>query len=191
MKTLNVAMWGMVLTLLALSVSSCSIELFNDDTTIRPSTFGPYTSDQGEPKGSRNNPFEIGTATIVGGWSVTVTSVTRNATAMIMAMDSFASAPEPGKEFLLIDITGIYLGEGSSFPGTDLTFKVVGSAGNTFSKTCSYSINSFSDNEETFTNGSITGSECFIVDSNQVEGATISIQSGISQEERVFVKSDK
>ena len=79
------------------------------------------------------------------------------------------------------------MGEESSEPSSDLRFKIVGGRGNTFSKSCSYSVDTFDQNEETFTGATVTGDLCFTVDANQIVGATVSIQGDYSSQDRKFV----
>lgn len=183
-------MWKIVaLSLIMLSGSGCS-PLSDESTTIKPSSLSSFSADTNAEVGSRNNPIALGDVAIVNDWQVQITSVNKNALKLVMDSDDYASPPASNQRFVLFNISATYIGEESGDPRSELQFKIVGNRGNTFSKSCSYSVNTFEENEETFTGATVTGDLCFSVDANQISGATISIQADYSSQERKFVLID-
>jgi hypothetical protein len=171
------------------SFSGCAA--VNDgSTTIKPSTLSTFSVDEDAEAGSRNNPIALGDVAVINDWQVQILSVDKNALKFVMDSDEYASPPAINERFVLFKIKATYIGEDSGEPSSDLRFKIVGGGGNTFSKSCSYSLNTFDQNEETFTGASVTGDLCFIVDANQIDGATISIQGDYSSQGRQFVLID-
>ena len=162
----------------------------NGITTIKPSPLISYSADPNSEVGSRNNPITLGDIAFVDDWEVQIISVNKNALKLVMDNDEYASPPTSNERFVLFKIKATYVGEESGEPSSDLRFKIVGGGGNTFSKSCSYSLNTFDQNEEAFTGATVTGDICFIVDANQIDGATISIQGDYSSQGRQFVLID-
>lgn len=113
-------------------------------------------------------------------------SVNTDAKQYVLKTDPYSSAPLSSERFLLINVRATYIGEESGEPSSDLRFKIVGSGGNTFTKSCGLYSDTFDNNGETFSGASVSGSLCFTVDSNQVSGGTVSIQGDYSAEDRKF-----
>ena len=162
----------------------------NGITTIKPSPLSIYSADPNSEVGSRNNPIGLGDVAVINDWQVQIISVNKDALKFVMNSDEYASPPASNERFVLFKIKATYIGEDSGEPSSDLRFKVVGGGGNTFSKSCSYSLNTFDQNEEAFTGATVIGDICFIVDANQIDGATISIQGDYSSQGRQFVLID-
>lgn len=156
-------------------------------TTITASPLSTFSADPNAELGSRNRPIALGGVAIVNDWEVQITSVNKDALKQVLDSDGYASPPASNERFVLFNIKATYLGEESGVPSSDLRFKIVGSLGNAFSKPCSYSMNTFDDNEEAFTGATVTGDLCFIVAANQIDGATISIQGEYASQDRKFV----
>ena len=159
-------------------------------TTIKPSPFASYSPDPNSEVGSRNNPISLGDEVTTEDWVVQVTNVNKNAYQSVKKEDSFDSPPMPNEKFVLFTVKATYTGEESGEPNGDLRFKIVGSKGNTFTNSCGFSTDTFQYNGETFTGASVTGNLCFVVDADQIDGATISIQAGYSTDVRKFVSID-
>ena len=159
-------------------------------TTIKPSPFTSYSPDPNSEVGSRNNPISLGDEVTIEDWVVQVTNVNKSAYQSVKKEDSFDSPPMPNEKFVLFTVKATYTGEESGEPNSDLRFKIVGSKGNTFSNSCGFSRDTFQYNGETFTGASVTGNLCFVVDADQIDGATISIQAGYSTDVRKFVSID-
>ncbi len=174
------------ITILILGLSGCSA-LKDGSTTIKPSQLSSYSPDLDAELGSRNNPIPLGDEVQINDWQVEVLSVNKDASKFVSSLDEYANPPSVGEQFLLISIRATYLGSESGEPSSDLRFKIVGSKGNTFSKSCGYAADTFAQNEETFTGASVLGNLCFVVDANQINGATVSIQGNYSSQDRRFV----
>ncbi len=159
-------------------------------TTIEPSTMGDYSEDPDSELGSRSNPISLGTPVEVNDWKVQVESVNKDAAKVVLASDPYTSKPSTKERYVLLNLKATYLGEESGEPSSDLRFKIVGSKGNTFAQSCGYSSDSFDNNGETFQGASVKGTLCFTVDANQISGATVSVQSDYSGDDRKFISLD-
>ena len=172
--------------LVILGCTACS-EVNSGVTTIKPSPFSTYSEDPNSDLGSRNNPIALGKPVLVNDWQVQVISVNKDATKIVLNADPYTSPPSSNERFLILKIRAVYVGNESSEPSSDLTFKIVGSRGNSFSKSCGYSVDTFDNNGETFPGASVEGNLCFAVETNQIDGATVSIQGGFAADDRKFV----
>lgn len=164
--------------------------LENGTTTIKPLPLSSYSADPSLELGSRNNPFALGNSVDINEWKVQVINVNKDALQLVMATDDYASPPKLNVKYVLFNIKATYFGGMSGEPSSDLRFKIVGSSGNTFTQSCGYYVDTFSNNGETFSGATVTGNLCFSVDSNQIDGATISIQGEFSSPERQFISVD-
>lgn len=162
----------------------------NGITTIKPSPLSSYSEDPNSEIGSRNNPIALGAPLVIGDWKVQVTSVNKDALQAVLKVDSYATRPSSSERFLMIKIMATYIGVESGEPGSDLRFKIVGSKGNTFAKSCGYFADTFRENGEAFPGATVMGNLCFTVEADQITGATLSIQEDYSSENRKFVSLD-
>jgi hypothetical protein len=180
----------LALTSLVLLVSTGCTSVNGGTTTIEPSTMGDYSEDPDSELGSRNNPIALGKPVEVNDWKIQVESVNKDALKVVMASDPYTSKPSSKERYVLLNLKATYLGEESGEPSSDLRFKIVGSKGNTFAQSCGYSSDSFDNNGETFQGASVKGTLCFTVDANQISGATVSVQSDYSGDDRKFISLD-
>jgi hypothetical protein len=176
-------------SILVLSSSGCAV-MDSGETTIKPTPLSSFSEDLNSELGSRNNPIGLGVPVTIGDWEVQVISVNKDALQTVLATDEYAMRPSAGERFLLIKVKATYIGEESGEPSSDLRFKIVGSRGNTFSKSCGYFSDTFSENGEAFPGAVVSGNLCFTVDANQITGASVSIEGGYSSETRKFVSLD-
>ncbi len=130
--------------------------------------------------GSRANPIPIGTPVEIGSWEVAVTQVNPDAADIVAAENEFNDAPAPGQSFVMIGLSGVYRGEESGTFWTDVSAKVLGNGGNTYSDRCGVIPNDISDAGETFAGASIEGSLCFKVDTAQLDGALLILEEFLS-----------
>lgn len=187
---LNIPILKLALTSLVLFVSTGCTSVNGGTTTIEPSTLGTYSEDSDSQVGSRNNPIAMGKPVKINDWKVQVESVNKDALKVVMASDPYTSKPSANERYVLVNLKATYSGAESGEPSSDLRFKIVGSKGNTFTKSCGYSADSFDNNGETFPGASVEGTLCFTVDANQISGATISVQGDYSAEDRKFLSLD-
>jgi hypothetical protein len=157
------------------------------DTTETPDTTEAEEPAPSGEVGTRENPIPLGTEVQIGGWTVKVTGLTRDATAAMMEANQFNDEPAAGQEYVLVDLAATYTGEESGTFWLDVGGTLLGSAGNTFDRT-GISPSSISDAGETFSGGSIEGDLSFIVDSDQVPGALLILEESWSFDtNRVFM----
>jgi hypothetical protein len=87
------------------------------------------TTRQLPPAGTRSNPVPLNTPGSLGnGWTLTVTSVNADATSAILAAGPGNAAPLAGYRYVLVTVTAVYNGPGSSHltPGT--SFRAMGTS---------------------------------------------------------------
>lgn len=134
--------------------------------------------------GTRDNPLPLGTRIEMGEWTLAVTEVNPDAADEVLAENQFNDPPVEGRQFVLFTVDATYEGDDSGTAWLDLSWAIVGSAGNTFGTAmddyCGVIPRPLNDTGETFPGGSVTGNVCVSVDSAQVDGATIRIEESFS-----------
>jgi len=178
-----------IASLVALLCSGCSA-VSDGKTTIKPTAMSSFSADPNAEKGTRNNPISLGKSVVVNDWKVMVTSVNKDALQEVKKSDAYSSLPAANERYVMLNVKATYVGEESGEPSSDLRFKIVGSSGNTFSKSCGFTSDTFDQNGETFPGATVSGNLCFTVDSNQIAGATVSVQGDYSTEDRKFLAID-
>jgi len=140
--------------------------------------------------GTKDNPVPLGVPAKVGDWEMTVTTVNPDAGTAVAAENEFNEAPAEGRTFVLIGLKGNFSGADSDSGSVfgDLSYKVLGSGGNTYSDTCGVIPNDITDSGETFTGASVEGNLCFSVDTAQIDGATLILEEAfsLSEDSRMF-----
>ena len=168
-----------------LGSSGCAA-IDDGSTTIKPESLSSFSQDPNSEVGSRNNPIALGVPVGINDWKVQIISVNKDALQLVLDSDAYAMRPSPGERFMMIKVKATYIGEESGEPSSDLRFKIVGSRGNTFAKSCGYSVDTFTENGEAFPGATVEGNLCFTVDVNQITGATVSVQGDYSSDIRKF-----
>lgn len=137
--------------------------------------------------GTRDNPLPLGTRIEMGDWTVAVTEVTLDATEQVLEENRFNDPPVEGRQFVVFTVDATYEGDDSGTAWLDLSWAIVGSAGNTFATGsddyCGVIPGSLDDTGETFPGGSVSGDVCFSVASDQLDGATIRLEVWLSFED--------
>lgn len=116
-------------------VASSFDEAFSDDTSAEApaeETVGEGSDNSSGEKGSRENPFSIGTTVSSDAWDVTVTDVTLDGTAEVLAESEFNENPEAGKQYMMIDVDLTYTGDERDGEMPMMTVEYVSAGGNTF-----------------------------------------------------------
>lgn len=145
------------------------------------------TEDEAAAQGSRENPLPIGTTAKIGDYEVAVTEVVLDATQQNLDDNEFNDAPPEGTQYVLVSLSGKYVGDDSGDPGMDLYWKILGSSNNTFDATWSpedapsdfypsCTLDSMYDIGETFPDGEWSGRFCILVPSDQAEGSAIILE---------------
>ena len=174
-----------VAPVLLVLISGCA-NSDDGNTTIVPSTLSSFSPDPNSELGSRNNPIPLGKTAKVNDWELQIVTVNEDAFEVVSEQDPYATAPLSNEKFVLLEVRAVYQGNDSGDPNTDLRVKIIGSGGNSFSKVCSYTTETFLNNGETFPGATIRGNLCFVVEVNQIQGSTVSIQGDFSTEDRKF-----
>lgn len=145
--------------------------------------------DEPDKVGTRGNPAEIGTRVTVGEWEVEIVEVNTDAWEHIQAANQFNEPPSEGFTYVMWRTQAAYVGDESGNPQVDLTWRIVGSEGNSFDTMtddgCGPPPEPFYEQGETFPGGEISGNVCIAAEEAQLDGGTIAVQSMMGQN-RVF-----
>jgi len=130
----------------------------------------------GSKFGSREDPLPIKTRVDMGAWNVRITSVKLDATNEILAEET-TEKPKPGHQFVRFGVDAKYEDSGSGDAYSDIDWAIVGSKGNTFSVSECTTANDLAFAGETFTNGKVSGDLCISIPKDQLDGATLKLES--------------
>lgn len=188
-----------VLALAACSGTSAEGEGARLVTTVEPPGSGIAAKGHASPEpsettattaeeavGTRSNPLAPGAAFRIGDWELAVTSVEPDAAAVVSAENQFNDPPADGFRYVMFSVTATYVGAESGQPASDLSWAIVGSAGNTFDDRCGVIPDDFTDGNETFPGGVVSGNVCVAVEAGQLDGATILVEGGFG-DDRTFI----
>lgn len=128
----------------------------------------------GELTDGRQAPIAVGTATDVGeGWTLTVNGVNADAAAVIAASEFNDPAPA-GFEYVLVDVSMAFEGDGS-MSASAVSLDLVGDSNVTVGGgDCSVSFDGELDRfAEVFSPGEVSGEVCFLVPSGDVASAVL------------------
>lgn len=136
--------------------------------------------------GTRENPLSLGTEVRGSDWAVTVNSVELDANKAIRAENSFDDGPGEGKQYVLVNITATYLGEGSGMPAEVGVAYVTadGTTVNSYDKIV-MTPDSFDSLSELYTDASTTGNIAFAVPSATAADGVLAVEPGFLSD-RVF-----
>lgn len=116
--------------------------------------------------GTRDDPYPMHTAvSLSDGWVIVVNSVTPDATADVLAENSFNDPPEPGTQFFIANISATYEGPTSDKFDGSFRLRAVGPTSvsySTFENSCGVIPDEITD-AEVFTDGTIEGNICWAV----------------------------
>ncbi|MEO8083374.1 MAG: hypothetical protein ABI780_06090 [Ardenticatenales bacterium] len=149
-------------------------EVPTNEPTKPPATEAPAEA------GTRNNPVPIGTTHKVGDWEVNIVSVDLDAADTVAAENQFNDPPADGHTFVMVNLNAKYVGAESGTFWTEISGKVLGSGGNTFSDSCGVIPASLTDEGETFGGATITGNLCYSAEAAQLDGALLIFEKSFS-----------
>jgi hypothetical protein len=161
-----------------------------DDTEVAEEAVGEEAA-----LGTRDEPLPPGTRIEMGDWTLAVTEVVPDAEERIAEADEFYEPPVDGRQFVMFAVDATYEGDDSGTAWLDLSWAVVGSAGNTFGTGmddyCGLIPDPLDDTGETFPGGEVSGNVCVAVESEQVSGGTIRVEDTMSFDDtRAFYAID-
>ncbi|MEO6349257.1 MAG: hypothetical protein ABIP53_01260 [Candidatus Limnocylindrales bacterium] len=132
-------------------------------------------------QGTREEPLALGTEVVVGDWRVTVESVNTDAWAVVHAENQFNAPPAEGRHLVLFAVSATYQGTDTGTAWLDLSWKVVGSDGNTFGTGtddhCGVIPDSLFDQGEQFPGSTVEGNGCISAEADQLDGAVLTVES--------------
>ena len=145
--------------------------------------------------GSRGNPVPLGTVVEIKNdepddhWEVAVTGVVPDATQAVLEENQFNDPPEEGNQFYMVTVRAKYLGPDSTEFGGRFRLRVLGDSGvvyTTYENTCGVIPDSLPD-PELFTNGTVEGSVCWQIASDDAQSLVMFLEPGfLSDGERVW-----
>jgi hypothetical protein len=145
--------------------------------TLKPADPTPTPLTQG----TREHPLPIGTELTAGDWRVTVNYVDKDAADVVHEENQFNAPPAEGRNFVLYGVTATYDGETSGTAWIDLSFKIVGSDGNTFGTGtddfCGVIPDSLFNAGEAFPGGTVEGNNCISAEADQLDGGALTVES--------------
>lgn len=164
----------------ALAANAVDDALGGDSSVERPEgSAGATDSGANSDLGSRENPLPIGTKITQGDWAVTINSVNLNATDQVMAENSFNDAPEPGMQYMLVNLTAEYIGNDPQGSSPLTTINYVKSDGTTIDSYSSDSIavapDSFDLTEKVYEGGSVSGNTAIAVPSDTAADGVLAV----------------
>lgn len=177
----------------ALAETSVEIQTTKPEAEVAPTEEGA-AEDQPAPAekpaaevGTRENPAPIGVAFSSRDWEVVVNSVTLDATAEVLAANEINGPPEPGFQYMLVNLTVTYTGEDSSLDSM-VSLAYVSAAGEVFNTFDAFAVAPeprFGMNE-LYTDASSTGNEVIAIP--VAADGLLRVSPGLLAEE-VFVKT--
>lgn len=163
----------------AAAESAMSTEGASSTTTAAPAASAGGSAELG----TRENPIPLGEEAQVGSWKVRVVGSTLDATQEVLGYNQFNEEPEPGKQYVLIEVEATRTGEDAAAFWVDMHYVFVGSGGNTFDAAPVSVPDSLSDTGEAYPGASIAGNLVFQVASDQVAGGALRLEEAFSFEE--------
>jgi hypothetical protein len=123
-------------------------------------TEAPATSD-----GTAENPLKMGATATVGDWTVTVVSVTKNATAKVVKANMFNAKPAKGFEYTMVNVKATYNGDKKGNLGMDLKFSFLGNDSTIYAsyETGVVAPNDLSNTKQVVKGGKVSGSTVLAV----------------------------
>lgn len=134
----------------------------NSPIAVQPSPVAPIP--HAPSTGDRSNPIPLGQQVkFDNGWEVTVLHATPSAWPQIQAANEFNSAPEPGKQFFMVDVAVTYSGPGSDSLFGSIEFHAVDSSQVSLDNSgCGVLPNPLDELGKLFTGGQLSGNICFV-----------------------------
>ena len=113
------------------------------------------------------------------GWSLALTGVRHDATEEIAAANMFNDPPEPGRQFVLVDLIVAYNGLEDPRSPFDVSFDAVGQGSVGYdSFGCGVLPNDLDSSRDVFSGGSLSGQICFDVDSGDADSLVLYASAG-------------
>jgi hypothetical protein len=133
------------------------------------------------PIGSREAPVALGSLGRIGDWLIRVTDIDPDAADELLASDSFLDPPEEGNRYVLIEVEGTYVGEGSGNLWSDFFYNAVGGSNvayDEFDDSCGFLDGDLSALGDVFSGGTVRGLECFEVEAADVADLQMFLEPG-------------
>lgn len=143
---------------------------------------------------SLDSPLPVGEVAQVGDWAVRVTSVSPDAAAVVLDENEFNEPAADGEVFFLVSLEATYTGSESSTFWFDNSLKVVGESGvayESFDAYCGLIPDSFNEQGEAFSGGTVTGNECWRISASDANSLVLILEGSFAfDNERHFLSLD-
>lgn len=139
----------------------------------------PVDEEEVQP-GMRETPLPVGSTALIGDWEIKVVSVDTDADEEVAKANEFNSPAPDGSRFVLVNLEGTYTGDESGTLWADITYKILGSKGNTFDTFDVFIVspNPIADAGEAFPGATVAGDFVVAVPVDQIEGGAIILEEG-------------
>jgi hypothetical protein len=147
------------------------------------------TKAAGGPGSDRANPAKPGTVVAAGDWKVVVNKVTPDATAAIIAENSFNDPPESGRQFFMVHVSATYDGDEDSDSAFALNFKAVGDSNvaySGFEDDCGLVPDDLPLGKDVFKGGTISGNICWSVKTADVGSLVMYVEDSFSSRTKTW-----
>lgn len=137
----------------------------------------PAAEEEVKP-GMREDPLPVGSTALIGDWEVKVVSVNVDAGEEVAKTNEFNDPAPDGSRFVLVNLEGTYTGDESGTFWADVSYKILGSKGNTF-ETFDVSVvspNPVMGTGEAFPGATVAGDFVVAVPVDQIEGGAIILE---------------
>ena len=160
-------------------------------TTVEAGTTIPVVTGAGDAAAGveRSNPVEIGAYGAIGDWVVRVTNVDADATSAVLAASEFNEAPDPGQQYVMVDLEAAYAGGDVGTFWFDVSWSAVGPAGvvyESFDASCGTLPSDLSYGGELWPGGVLEGQLCFAVDASDAAELELFFDEGFSDDTRRY-----
>lgn len=132
---------------------------------------------------TRETPYPLGEAGMVGDYNVRVLEVTTDATDLVLQENQFNDPPAPGHVFVMARVEVTYHGVDTGTPWIDLDFHVVGDANRGYSESqasCGVIPDEASDAPELFAGGTAEFNTCWSVPEAEVPSLVMYVEESFS-----------
>ena len=142
----------------------------------------PIPPETGGPVGTRGSPHPIGETITVGEWDITIADAAEDATAEVLAENSFNEEPADGRQFFMVGIEATYNGTASDFLFASTSFSTVGplAVAYTGEDTCGVVPGEIEVFSEVFPGGTVAGNLCWSVRSEDAGGLVLYAQQAVT-----------
>ncbi len=140
--------------------------------------------------GSRGNPIMLGSTADLGDWFVRVDGVIPDATQAVAGSDYFNEYPQPGSQYFMAEVTIWYFGADPGASAGSVQLRLLGPdnvAIDSWDAPCGFVPSDISSAGALYPGGSVGGTVCFEVPTDQVDDVVLVADAFGFSQERAFL----